>query len=367
MVTIFTGFASKSDEPSIDSDAVGTPILDMQPMMKFKIVSYRLLLAGVLPLCVCFTARADDRRDNGQMMRLVRPVADRVKESVVQVLSGNRPVTLGTVVGEDGFVVTKRSELSGDPIRVRLADGRLFPARVEAVRRNNDLALLRVESKEKLKPVVFSLQSPDIASFLISVGRAGRPIGLGVVGSPQRRISHRGRLGVVLQSGSDGRAMVFEVVRDSGADLAGIKEGDLIVAINGRKESSRDGVINTLRGMFPGEDVQLTILRENDSQEFETLEMKAGIREYRTLLESENDSKVNGPRNLRLSGFERVIQHDTVLDPDECGGPIIDLKGDVVGLNIARAGRVVTYSLPASLVVSNVESMLEEARRANAE
>ena len=77
--------------------------------------------------------------------------------------------------------------------------------------------------------------------------------------------------------------------------------------------------------------------------------------------ESESDSKVNGPRNVRLSGFDRVIQHDTVLDPDECGGPVLDTSGHVVGINIARAGRVVSYSLPSSLLPEMV-SMLEEAR-----
>jgi S1-C subfamily serine protease len=66
-----------------------------------------------------------------------------------------------------------------------------------------------------------------------------------------------------------------------------------------------------------------------------------------------------------LSGFDRVIQHDTVLDPDECGGPVLDIAGRVVGLNIARAGRVVSYALPASLVIPQMVSMLEEARAAN--
>ena len=116
--------------------------------------------------------------------------------------------------------------------------------------------------------------------------------------------------------------------------------------------------------MFPGESVRLTIKRRNESSEMDTLEMNAGIRDFGVLRETENDSKVNGPRNVRLSGFDRVIQHDTVLDPEDCGGPVLDLSGRAVGLNIARAGRVVTYSLPASLVISEMISMLQEARGA---
>ncbi len=91
------------------------------------------------------------------------------------------------------------------------------------------------------------------------------------------------------------------------------------------------------------------------------MEMDARIRDLSLMRESENDSRVNGPRNDRLSGFDRVFQHDTVLDPDECGGPVLDTSGRVVGINIARAGRVVSYALPSSLVNAELTSMMREA------
>lgn len=307
---------------------------------------------------------ADDRRDNAAMTRLIRPIAESVQHSVAQVLSGGRPVALATVVSADGYLLTKRSELSGDPIRVRLSDGRLFPARVAAVRRGNDLALLRIESDVSLKPLQFADDTPAVASFLISVGRTGRPIGIGVLGVPERQIAHRGRLGVMLNDDTSGRALVQGVFPNSGADSVGIVPGDLIVAINGRRKTNKNSVIETLRGMFPGERVHLTILRSNESRGTDTLEIDAPIRDYDMMRESENDSRVNGPRNDRLSGFDRVIQHDTVLDPDECGGPVLDTSGQVIGVNIARAGRVVSYALPSSLVMAEMTSMLREARAA---
>jgi S1-C subfamily serine protease len=320
----------------------------------------KLILSCVICLATGSFVSADNRRDNLKMIRLIRPVADTVKDSVVQVLSGDRPVALGTVVSADGYVLTKRSELSGDPVRVRLGDDRLFPARVAAVRRHSDLALLRIDADVTLRAVEFSNVVPPIASFLISPGRTGRPIGFGVVGVKTRRIEHQGRLGVMLRDDSRGRALVQGVWPDSGAEAAGIVPGDLIVAIDGRRENSRSGVIETLRGKFPGERVKLTILRSNNR-----LEMNARIRDFGIMQESESDTKVNGPRNVRLSGFDLVLQHDTVLDPDECGGPVLDTSGNVVGINIARAGRVVSYSLPSSLVLHELRGMLKEARAAS--
>ncbi len=305
-----------------------------------------------------FSVKVSHRRDNGEMMQLVRPILSAVEQSVVQVISGGRTAALGTIVGAEGYVLTKRSELSGgDPIRVRLYDGRLLPARVAAVRRANDLALLKIDADTHVKPAEFYPQLPPVGSFLITTGRTGRPIGIGSLGVLERRVDHKGRLGVVLGNSSNGRARVQGVWPDSGADEAGIEPEDQIIAINGREVFTSDNVITTLRGMFPGESVQLTIVRAGS-----TMEMNAGIREFGVLQESENDSRVNGPRNARLSGFERVFQHDTLLDPDQCGGPVLDSSGRVIGLNIARAGRVVSYALPSSLVLPELNSMLQEVR-----
>ena len=226
-----------------------------------RTVSAVLLVLALTLLRSDGIARGNDHRDNADMVNLVRPISEAVRESVVQVLCGGRPVSLGTVVAADGYVLTKRSELSSDPIRVRLSDGRMFPARVAAVRRRNDLAMLRVDTDVTMSPVEFSSSAPLIASFLVSPGRTGRPIGIGVVGVKERAVGHQGRLGVMLEDDSNGRALVQLVWPDSGAEVAGMKPGDRIIAINGREEKNRNGVIERLRGMFPGESVRLTILR----------------------------------------------------------------------------------------------------------
>lgn len=305
-----------------------------------------------------FSMRASNRRDNGDMIQLMRPMAEAIAPSVVQIVSDGTPVCLGVIVSEDGYVLTKRSELSGDPIRIRMPDSRLLPARVAAVRRQSDLALLMIEGvTSPLQPIQFAQENePAVGSFLVSVGRTGAAIGLGAVSVRPRTVEHNGRLGVVLVD-ERGQATVRGVWPDSGAASAGVKQGDQIIAIDGRNETTRHAVIQALRGMFPGESVRLTINREG-----ETLNLIAKIHDFGVMQESENDTKVNGPRSTRLSGFERVLQHDTVLNPDECGGPLIDTSGRVIGMNIARAGRVVSYALPASLVVPEVNKLLEEAR-----
>lgn len=325
------------------------------------LVAATCFIGGPSPLVGCATA--DDRRDSGDVLRLVRPITESIRGSVAQVMRNNRAVALATVVDSRGFLVTKRSELSGDPIRVRLSNNRIYPARVAAVRRQNDLALLVIDADVDLPAIKFDSFMPAMGSFLVTPGRTGRPIGIGVMGARGREIVPRGGLGVYLEDGNDGRARISDVVSGSGADAAGLVPGDLIVQIDGTDQPDKRRVRTTLGSMYPGEEVRLTVLRMPDGETTNRrLEMEAQIRDLGILGETENDSLVNGPRNNRISGFERVIQHDTVLDPGQCGGPLLDSSGRVVGLNIARAGRVMTFALPASLVASEVEQMLRETQ-----
>src|SRR5262249_54167478 len=64
--------------------------------------------------------------------------------------------------------------------------------------------------------------------------------------------------------------------------------------------------------------------------------------------------------------FQVVLQHDTVLRPEDCGGPVVNLDGKVVGINIARSGRVESLAIPTEAVVE-VLSELESGKLAPAE
>ncbi len=72
--------------------------------------------------------------------------------------------------------------------------------------------------------------------------------------------------------------------------------------------------------------------------------------------------EVNGLVSARSNGFSTVLLHDTVLLPNQCGGPLVNLDGHVVGINIARAGRVSSYALPVSTVRPEIERMVSRAK-----
>ena len=71
------------------------------------------------------------------------------------------------------------------------------------------------------------------------------------------------RLGLDKQSG----ALVNQVVRGSAAERAGIKKGDVIVAVGGERIESGNALRNKIAGTRPGTSVKITVLRNGSEVE----------------------------------------------------------------------------------------------------
>ena len=71
------------------------------------------------------------------------------------------------------------------------------------------------------------------------------------------------------------------------------------------------------------------------------------LEQYRSL-----DPELMGQfASIHSGGFPNVLQHDADVFPEQCGGPLVGLDGRLLGLNIARADRVVSYAIPAKNVL----------------
>ena len=58
-----------------------------------------------------------------------------------------------------------------------------------------------------------------------------------------------------------------------------------------------------------------------------------------------------------------VLQHDTPSRYTLMGGPLLNLKGELIGMNIARVNRAENYALPISVVQESVKRILEKAQQ----
>ena len=154
-------------------------------------------------------------------------------------------------------------------------------------------------------------------------------------------------------------ARVIRVYDDSPGDRAGLQSGDLITDLNGSALQDEDALVAAVREMEAGDTALINVVRGDDKL---TFPLELG---YRAIFD-ENDSNqmMSGETSDRRTGFELVLQHDVPLTANEMGGPLINMRGEVVGINIARADRVTTYALPAHLARQSAARMIREALRA---
>ncbi len=294
------------------------------------------------------------------------PVVVAANRSVVEVSVDGRAVVLGTVVAPD-LVLTKLSELPADeqveagaPPAARpaltVAQGdRSFACEQVGLDRPSDLALLRVTGAA-LAPVVWAEQEPQPGAFLASVDGSRPPFGVGILAAaPYVHTIPRAFLGIRFANLDGGEAKIEEAVEHGAARAAGIRGGDVIVRFGDEEIRETDQLRAAIRSCDPGDTVRVEVLRDGEK---ETFEVKLGTNSSPARSTQEG---VWGELSEVRSGFQRVLQHDTVLEPEDCGGPLVDLEGRVVGVNIARAGRIETLAIPAREVQALIAQMTAAA------
>lgn len=314
-----------------------------------------VLMFSVVPAIAAPPKRlARDRFKNGVAIRTVfRPVVSGPSRTTVCVLVNERQKALGAIVGAEGWVVTKASELTGK-ISCRLKGGAVHPAQLVSLHVEHDLALLKISAKN-LPVVSWKLdQDPLVGQWLATPGVTDVPEAVGVVSIRRRTIPRQfGFLGVGFEDHARG-ARVTQVMPDSGASLAGLKKGDVIIEVGGMPVAAGAALRDQIQKFLPGETLPLRVLRSKI--EFDAY-AKLGSRAQVVPDRGQFMNKLGGQLSLRSGGFPAAFAHDTVLKPEQCGGPLVNLYGQTVGINIARVGRTETHAIPAKVVKELVEEL----------
>ncbi len=313
---------------------------------------------SVLVLCWLLPVVAHAERDEFGVKYAFREATRGASRSTVNILCDGRSTAMGIVIASDGYVLTKASELKGSIACQFHGLAARLDAELVGVVEECDLALLKVKAKNL--PVIAWSQSdpPPVGSWLATPGLDVVPLAIGVLSVGPREIERRvPALGVVIEDASDQRgAHVYRIVPGSAAEHAGIKQGDVVTHFEGKRVTSRDELIAATREHSPGDQVHLRASRGDQTVSVvATLDDLARLSLVRQDLPLE---LLGGPLSKRRAGFPIAIQHDTVLQPRQCGGPLVNLDGEAVGINIARASRVASYAIPASVVKSAIRKLV---------
>ena len=289
-----------------------------------------------------------------KLLTLFVDVVSPVLDSVVRIQSDGKDAYLGTIVSENGYILTKGSELRGD-LSCVLRDGTSYDAKRVGYHKPSDLVLLKIDT-DSLKPISFAKEDIGIVGNWVAVPgiKSSEPIAVGVVSAPARKLYgeqaiienvNKGYLGIQMADTEDDGVKITKVMPDTAAFKAGMKANDIISEVAGKSVRDRDSLMEMLENYKPSESITVRVKRGSDE-----LSLKVQLGTRTDFDRGAFQNSMGGALSGRRTGFPAVIQHDTILKPTDCGGPLVDLEGHVLGINIARAGRVESWTIPGSVV-----------------
>lgn len=328
------------------------------------------LLVAAAPLA------AADVKDTGKKLlpKLFESATANAADATVRIQSKQKDLILGTVMSKDGFILTKGSEVFTKDgklqpaLTVVLRDGSVFDVEVRGYHKASDLMLLKVDA-EVLTAVKFAdPKQAEPGNWVAAPGwkdnsKSGESdnietVAVGVVSSgsrqlylPESRIenANRGYLGILFERAGDTTNTRVDKVENEHARKAGMKPGDAIIGLNDKPVKNKDEIFDVMNTTRPGEVMSVRVKRKGKDGD-EELTFKIQTVPPALMDRGALQNSMGSSLSDRRGGFSKVIQHDTVLAPSQCGGPLVDLDGNVLGINIARAGRVESWALPGDAV-----------------
>lgn len=304
------------------------------------------------------------QRSSSEVLGAFNSVVRNTRRATVEFKRGGERVAMGGIVDPNGLIVTKASLVntynSEVPLVVELANGdQYLTSEIAAIDKENDLALIRIDGKNLPVMEIATSSKLSLGSLLATAGLDEEPVAIGVYGLDPHKVDMKNAMLGVMLSREPGPATVDMVVEKSAAATAGILAQDIIVSLNDLAINSGNHLIETVRTFEPGDSLRVKLKRADEEVLLSVVlgEWVAGPSQAR----HEFQNHLGGELSTRRSGFPSVFQHDSYLQPEQCGGPVVNLDGQVVGLNIARAGRVATYAIPGTVLSQSISKMLSAA------
>jgi serine protease Do len=229
-----------------------------------------------------------------------------------------------------------------------------------------DVALITIDA-QGLAPVAYAPTSAvPQGTWIVANGatsRKNRRALAGIVSANSREILPEGGavLGVVLDSKSK-KLRIADVDANSGAKEAGLAEGDVILALDGEKVKNIQAVAEFLKDRRAGTMVTLTSQR-GQARMTADVRLSARGQVFKGKEELSRNDQMSGEYSLRRSGFPRILEHDILGNRSTAGGPLIDLEGRCLGMNIARANRAESFAIPVEELREIAARMMKQAGR----
>jgi serine protease Do len=245
------------------------------------------------------------------------------------------------------YVVSKSSIVGDHPV-LYTAELKTIPAVVVKRDPDNDLVLLKAEDLTAaivLPPTGPAMNKNKEGMFLISPSYMDS-IRVGILGNDSAKVTafSQPNLGLICKE-QDSNTVTIIGFTAGVFQKYGLKTNDVIDSLNGVHITSIKQMYLNNRTMEPGQDAVFCVIRSGQKLRIHGLIDRMPKIMYKHIADT-----FDGGMSLRSEGFNHVFVHDSMIRPEECGGPVFDLNGNFYGINIARLSRTSTLALPYAVV-----------------
>jgi serine protease Do len=262
------------------------------------------------------------------------------------------------VTGKDkvnSLVISKNSLIGDYP--VILAQNKSIALKVISRDPENDLVLLQPLSTIKggipLKQFnKDSLSFEEMGKFLVSP-LPNQHHQISIIGSMYFKSPKRFSIGYLgaMATLKDNNIVIAAVQPGSPAGVSGIEVGDQVVSINGVDINKPEDYGIELTKFWPYDQLSFKIKRLDS---FYSKELTLDV--FKPPLTNHPAEQFAGGKSIRRDGFPQVFSHDAKIKPEECGGPVFDMKNRLCGINIARSSRTTTLVIPTVVILRLIEN-----------
>lgn len=331
------------------------------------VLAILLLTSPLSPMAVRAELRAplaEEEMTNGS--HTLVPLADlegqMMCSTAVLLDAKGKPTATATWVGEDGYFITKASEvprLEKCTVKWGLAP----PAQVREIRRDtqHDVVLAQAIHVQGVRAVNFSPSKELTFGQWIVAPSRGQMLKIGVISAQRRTIKGFGAaIGIRMDDHpKDSHGVrIIGVAEDSPAATAGLRADDVMLELAGEKVREYRRVNEIISKRQPGEEIAIKVKR---GAKEDLLHVRLASR-TKVMSNWDGEDFANGGISIRTDNFTEVLQHDLPLNPIDMGGPLMDLEGRAVGINIARVDRVTTFALPSEIFWPMVQKWIQADR-----
>ena len=300
----------------------------------------------------------------GAITSVFEPQRQVIQKCSAVFYDGRKEIAYGVVISADGYILSKASEIEQISDLSARVNRKSFPdAKVVLVDARWDVALVKVDA-QGLVPADFAKSSDLRQGIWVVVNgvtsRTKRRILAGIVSAERREIPAEGGvvMGVELAK-AKGRVEIGAVTEGSGAEKGGLLAGDIILRVDGEEMNESKQLTELLEKRKAGDVLKISVKRGDVESELEVRLAARG----EVFAELTRNDEMSGDFSVRRSGFPKVIQHDILANSATMGGPVLNLEGKIVGMNIARANRAETFAIPVEELREIARNMVAQATK----